>query len=77
MVGFERVQWASLIINSDPGRRALIGVQLALGVWWTVGLLRRAGTHESQWFVVRILVVIAGGFIVVAAYGGHAASVER
>ncbi len=73
VVGFERVQWASLIINSDPGRRALIGVQLALGVWWTVGLLRRAGTHESQWFVVRILAVIAGGFIVVASYGGHSA----
>ena len=36
-------------------------------------MLRRAGTHESQWFVVRILLVIAAGFIVVASYGGHSA----
>ncbi len=41
-VGFERVRWSSLIISSDPGRRALIGLQLAVGMWWTVGLLRRS-----------------------------------
>ena len=71
-VGFQNVQWGSLILNSDPGRHALVGVQLALGLWWTVRLLHRGGNHAAQWFVVRILAVIAGGFIIVAAYGGHA-----
>ncbi|MGZ4671031.1 MAG: copper resistance CopC/CopD family protein [Ilumatobacteraceae bacterium] len=71
-VGFANVRWASLLLNSDPGRRALVGVQLALGLWWTVGLLRRGGNHEAQWFVVRILAVIGAGFVVAEAYGGHA-----
>ena len=71
-VGFQNVQWGSLLLNSDPGRHALVGVQLALGLWWTVRLLHRGGNHAAQWFVVRILAVIAAGFIIVAAYGGHA-----
>jgi copper transport protein len=71
-VGFQDVRWGSLLLSSDPGRRALVGAQLAIGVWWTVGMLRRAGDHATQWFVVRILAVIAGGFVVAAAYGGHA-----
>ncbi len=71
-VGFGNVRWSSLLLNSDPGRRALVDVQLALGLWWTVGLLRRGGNHEAQWFVVRILAVIGAGFVVAEAYGGHA-----
>ena len=71
-VGFRNVRWSSLLLNSDPGRRALVGVQLALGVWWTVGLMRRSGNHEAQWFLVRILAVIGAGFVVAEAYGGHA-----
>ena len=71
-VGFRNVRWTSLLLNSDPGRRALVGVQLALGLWWTVGLLRRGGNHEAQWFVVRILAVIGAGFVVAEGYGGHA-----
>ncbi len=71
-VGFQNVQWGSLLLNSDPGRHALVGVQLALGLWWAVRLLRRGGNHAAQWFVVRIIAVIAAGFVIVAAYGGHA-----
>ena len=71
-VGFGNVRWTSLLLNSDPGRRALVGVQLALGLWWTVRLLRRGGNHAAQWFVIRILAVIAAGFVIAASYGGHA-----
>ena len=71
-VGFRNVRWTSLLLNSDPGRRALVGVQLALGLWWTVRLLRRGGNHAAQWFVVRILAIIGAGFVVADAYGGHA-----
>ncbi len=71
-VGFGNVRWTSLLLNSDPGRRALVGVQLALGLWWTVRLLRRGGNHAAQWFVVRILAVIGAGFVIADAYGGHA-----
>ncbi|MEA3185486.1 MAG: copper transport protein, partial [Ilumatobacteraceae bacterium] len=71
-VGFGNVQWGSLIFTSDPGRRALVGVQLAVGLWWTVRLLHRGGNHAAQWFVVRILAGIAGGFVLASAYGGHA-----
>jgi methionine-rich copper-binding protein CopC/putative copper export protein len=71
-VGFRRVNWGSLLVNSDPGRRAVFGVQLAIGMWLAVGMLRRGRNHDSQWFVVRILTVIAGGFVVAGAYGGHA-----
>ncbi|MEP7204489.1 MAG: copper resistance protein CopC [Ilumatobacteraceae bacterium] len=71
-VGFNNVQWGSLFLSSDPGRRAVVGLQLALGVWWFERLLRRGGSHAAQWFIVRVLAVIAAGFVVVAAYGGHA-----
>ena len=71
-VGFGNVQWGSLLLKSDPGRRALVGVELAIGVWWTVRLLGRAASHSVRWFLVRILGVIAAGFVVAAAYGGHA-----
>lgn len=71
-VGFRNVQWRSLLLSSDPGRRALIGVQLALGMWWTVRMLHRNGNQAAQWFVVRILAVIVAGFVVAEAYGGHA-----
>lgn len=71
-VGFGNVNWGSLLLNSDPGRRALVGVQLALGLWWSVRLLKRGGNHAAQWFVVRILAVIAAGFVIASAYGGHA-----
>jgi hypothetical protein len=47
-------------------------VQLTLGLWWTVRLLHRGGNHAAQWFVVRILAVIAFGFVIAEADGGHA-----
>ena len=71
-VGFRSVRWTSLLISSDPGRRALVGVQLAVGLWYTVSLLRKGGNHAVQWFVVRILAAIGLMFVVAAAYGGHA-----
>ncbi len=71
-VGFDRVRWISLIVGSDPGRRALIGLQLAVGMWWTVGLLRRSTIREARRFVVGIAGLVATGLVVAAAYGGHA-----
>ena len=71
-VGFGRVRWASLLLRSDPGRRALVGVQLAIGLWWTVRLLQRAASPAARCYIVRILGLIGAGFVVAASYGGHA-----
>ena len=71
-VGFSNIRWGSLLLQSDPGRRALVGLQLAIGMRWTVRLLRRAGSDAARRFVVGILEVIAAGVVVAAAYGGHA-----
>ncbi len=71
-VGVGRVRWASLVLHSDPGLRALVGVQLSVGLWWSSRVVRRGGGRRAQAFVVQIMVVIAIGFIVAASYGGHA-----
>ena len=71
-VGLRNVSWSNVVLRSDPGRRALVGVQLAIGMWWAARLLRRATDQASRRLVVRIIGVIAGGFVVAAAYGGHA-----
>jgi copper transport protein len=71
-VGFENVTWSSLIISSDPGRRALIGLALAVAVWWGFGMLRRATDQATQSFVVWIIAVLGAGLVVAEAFGGHA-----
>ena len=71
-VGFDQVRWGSLLFSSDPGRRSLVGLQLALGLRWTVRMLTHSSDHDIQRFIVRILGAIALGFVVAAAYGGHA-----
>ncbi|MEP7048509.1 MAG: copper resistance protein CopC [Ilumatobacteraceae bacterium] len=71
-VGFGHVRWGSLLLQSDPGRRALVGLQLALGMWWTVRMLLRAGNESARRFVVGILEVIAAAVVLASAYGGHA-----
>lgn len=71
-VGFAHARWGTLLIGSDPGRRALIGVQVALAVWWVSRLLPAADA-ASRWLLARILGALAGGLVLLAAYGGHGA----
>ncbi len=71
-VGLDRVNWGNLLLSSDPGRRAVFGVAFALGTGCAVRLLRTARSNDAQRFVARILAVIASGFVVAGAYGGHA-----
>ena len=71
-VGFGTVRWGSLVLQSDPGRRAVVGVQLAFGMWWAARLLQRAVGDEARRFIARIMACIAGGFVLAVAYGGHA-----
>ncbi len=71
-VGFDRVRWGSLLFGSDPGRRTLVGLQLAVGLWWTVRMPTRSTDRDIQRFLVRTLGAIAIGFVAAAAYGGHA-----
>jgi copper transport protein len=71
-VGFDNVRWSSLILSSDPGRRALVGLALTIGVSFLVPMLRLARDRSAQLFVVRSLAVVAAGFLAAAAIGGHA-----
>ncbi|HEY0521568.1 MAG TPA: copper resistance protein CopC, partial [Ilumatobacteraceae bacterium] len=71
-VGISRVEWRALLLTSDPGRRSIVGAQLALGAWGTARVLLGARGRAVQAFAANILLLIAGGFVFVAAYGGHA-----
>ncbi len=72
-VGWQRVRWRSLLISSDPGRRALVGLELALGIVWGGRMLRKTSAASAQEFIVRVLVAISFGFVLAEAYGGHSA----
>jgi methionine-rich copper-binding protein CopC/putative copper export protein len=71
-VGFAHARWATLLISSDPGRRALIGVELAAGLWWVGRMLRRARTAARPQ-LIGVLAILMAGFLVLAALGGHSA----
>lgn len=70
-VGWQHADWTTLITGSDPGRRALVGLQLAVGSWWAARMLRNAPA-PARWFISQCLGVIAGAFVATAAFGGHA-----
>jgi methionine-rich copper-binding protein CopC/putative copper export protein len=70
-VGWRNAQWGKLLISSDPGRRALVGLVFVAGVWWAGTLVQRA-TGPAREFAARVAVVISLLFVVAAAYGGHA-----
>ena len=72
-VGLGSVRWFELLTGSAPGRRVLIGMQLALGIWWACRLLRRADDDRGRRFLIRILAGCWAGFLALAATGGHAA----
>jgi putative copper export protein len=69
-VGWGRAAWLRLLVASDPGRRALLGVVLAVATWWLVRLLRPATVTAP---VDRLLAAMAAVVVVVGAYGGHSA----
>lgn len=71
-VGWTSVRWLELLTGSDPGRRALIGSQLALGAWFGGRMLRRSADDRAQRFLLRVMGGCWAGFIVLAATGGHA-----
>lgn len=71
-VGFENVRWSSLILSSDPGRRAVVGVALTIGVTFLVTMLHSATDHAARLFVARTLAAVAAGYLAAAAIGGHA-----
>jgi copper transport protein len=66
-VGWGRVAWLRLLVASDPGRRALLGVLLAAGTWWLVTLVRSAVSAS----VDRLVAAMAAVVVVVGSYGGH------
>jgi copper transport protein len=72
-VGIGKVSWGGVLLSSDPGRRAIFGLQLAAGAWACNRLLRRSSNAAGRTVVVQILAALALGFAVAAGYGGHAA----
>ncbi len=69
-VGFGHARWGSLLLGSDPGRRAMVGVELALAIWWSARFMRTL-TTGSRAPIARVLLVLGGAFVVTAAFGGH------
>ena len=77
-----QVRWGSLLLSSDPGRRALVGAEIALGVWFGArplhGIDRRSDasgradevgvTSLLAWVLFSITML----FVVAASLGGHA-----
>jgi putative copper export protein/methionine-rich copper-binding protein CopC len=72
-IGWSNLSLGSLLINSDPGRRFIIGVQLALGLWWASRLLARTEQRSGEVLIERIIGLISLGFVAIAAFAGHAA----
>ena len=70
-VGWGNVGWTRLLTDSDPGRRVLIGAQLAAGTWWAVALHRKAATRSTQMTTGKLLATLWLGFLVLASLGGH------
>jgi copper transport protein len=70
-VGFGSVRWIELLTGSDPGRRALIGLQLAVGVWFGTLFLQRAHDDSGRRFLTIIIALCWLGMLTVAALGGH------
>ncbi|MEI8238257.1 MAG: copper resistance protein CopC [Actinomycetota bacterium] len=70
-VGWRHAQWGKLLLGSDPGRRALVGLELAVGVWWAGRLVQRADGAARE-FAARVALGISVLFVLAAAYGGHA-----
>lgn len=70
-VGFAHARWGSLLLGSDPGRRAVVGIELALAVWWSARFMRtlRTGSRRP---IAQVLVVLALAFVMMASLGGHA-----
>ncbi|MBI4933603.1 MAG: copper resistance protein CopC/CopD [Actinobacteria bacterium] len=71
-VGWGSIRWFELLTGSDPGRRALIGSQLAIGAWFGGRMLQRAADDRSQHFLLRVVGACWAWFVVPAATGGHA-----
>jgi copper transport protein len=69
-VGFRHARWRALLIASDPGRRALIGLELAAGAWAITVRLRRSAAG-ARLLLAKMLLGLDVGFIVLAAVGGH------
>lgn len=68
--GIGVTRWPSLLLASSPGRRAVVGVELVLGMWWVARWMAtlRAGARQ----VAAVLQLAIGfGFVVVASIGGH------
>lgn len=69
-VGMANVRWTNLLFGSDPGRRVLIGTQLAIAVSWAARLASRA-SDAAMVTVAKVLAVFAVGLVGCAALGGH------
>ena len=72
-VGWGTVRWTELLASSDPGRRVLIGTQLAVGVWWSTRLHRRANSTAGHAATAKLLTILWVAMLTLAGLGGHAA----
>jgi methionine-rich copper-binding protein CopC/putative copper export protein len=71
-VGWGRVHPWQLVVHTDPGRRAAIGVELAAGAWWAARIVTQ-GAGVTSTLMARIVIGLAAALVVLAATGGHSA----
>lgn len=68
-IGWTSVSWSSVLLGSEPGRRVVIGAQVAAGLWWVTKLPVAVGASERS--VARVVVALWTMLLVLASIGGH------
>ncbi len=59
---------SSVLLGSEPGRRVVIGAQMAAGLWW---LLRLPATTVSARVSARVSLALWSAMVLLASVGGH------
>ena len=59
---------SSVLLGSEPGRRVVIGAQMAAGLWW---LLRLPANAVSARVTSRVSLALWSALVLLASIGGH------
>ncbi|MEI8068205.1 MAG: copper resistance protein CopC [Actinomycetota bacterium] len=70
-VGLANINFVSLVITSDPGRRAVIGIPLAYCLVVLSQHLRASDVDEATLYLARVLCGVGVSLAIISSMGGH------